>query len=103
MITLASTEPCNTLYGVIFEGNVTGARVIGNRIISDQSPAPASVFGLFEKGTQNTGNMFQGNQISSSFKYSLQGADCVHGNVDQAGAALRGLSNTQGTACLPRL
>jgi len=103
MITLASTEPWNTLYGVIFEGNVTGARVIGNRIISDQSPAPASVFGLFEKGTQNTGNMFQGNQISSSFKYSLQGADCVHGNVDQAGAALRGLSNTQGTACLPRL
>ena len=103
MVTLASTDPSNTLYGLIFQGNVTDARVIGNRIISDQSPVPTRVFGLYEKGTQNTGNVFQGNQISSSFKYSLQGADCVHGNVDQSGTALRGLGNTQSTACLPRL
>jgi hypothetical protein len=102
-VTLASTDPSNTLYGLIFQGNVIGARVIGNRIISDRSPEPARAFGLYEKGTQNNGNVFQGNQISSSFKYSLQGADCVHGNVDQSGTALRELGNTQSTACLPRL
>jgi hypothetical protein len=101
-VTLASTALWNTLYGLIFQGNVRGARVIGNRIISDQSPALARVFGLYEKGAQNVGNVFQDNQISNSFKYSLQGADCVHGNVDQDGAALRGLSNTQSGACSPR-
>jgi hypothetical protein len=101
MVTLASTSPTSTLYGLIFRGNVTGARVIGNRIISDQLPEPARAFGLYEQGTQNTGNVFQSNQISSSFKYELQGADCLYGNVDQSGTALRGLRNTQGTACLP--
>ena len=63
----------NTVYGLIFQGNVTGARVIGNRIIGDRAPLLAHVFGLYEKGPQNTGNVFQGNQILSSFKYSLQG------------------------------
>jgi hypothetical protein len=77
--------------------------VIGNRIISDQSPMPAHAFGLYEKGTQNSGNLVQGNQMSSSLKNSLQGGDCVYGNVDQDGAALQGLSDTQGTACLPML
>lgn len=103
IVTLASTDPSNTLYGLIFQGNVSGTRVIGNRIMSDQSPLRAHAFGLYEKGTQNTGNVFQGNQMSSSFQNSLQGGNCVYGNVDQGGAALRALSNTQGTACLPML
>jgi len=98
-ITLAGNSPWNTSYGVIFNGNVSGARVIGNRIVSDQSSSSANFVGLFEKGSQNKGNVFQGNQISSSFKNSLQGADCVHGNVDQSGNALRGLSDTQRKAC----
>lgn len=98
-IILASPDPLNTVYGLIFQGNVTGARVVGNRIIGDRAPLLARVFGLYEKGSQNTGNVFQGNQILSSFKHSLQGGDCVHGNVDQSGAALRGLGNTQSTPC----
>jgi hypothetical protein len=98
-ITLVGNYPWNTLYGVIFSGNVSGAHVIGNRIVSDQSSSSANFVGLFEKGSQNKGNVFQGNQISSSFKNSLQGADCVHGNVDQSGNALRGLSDTQRKAC----
>jgi hypothetical protein len=100
-ITLASPNPLNTVYGLVFQGNVTGAHVIGNRIIGDQAPLLARAFALYEKGPQNSGNVFQGNQILSSFKYSLQGRDCVHGNVDQSGAALRGLGNTQSTPCLP--
>jgi hypothetical protein len=100
-ITLAGNYPWNTLHGVIFSGNVSGAHVIGNRIVSDQSSSSAKFVGLLEKGSQNTANVFQGNQISSSFKNSLQGADCVHGNVDQSGNALRGLNDTQSTACLP--
>jgi hypothetical protein len=99
-ITLAGNSPWNTSYGVIFNGNVSGARVIGNRIVSDQSSSSANFVGLFEKGSRNTGNVFQGNQISSSFNNSLQGADCIHGNVDQVGKRLRGLSDTQSTACL---
>jgi hypothetical protein len=99
-ITLAGNYPWNTLYGVIFSGNVSGAHVVGNRIVSDQSSPSANFVGLFEKGSQNTANVFQGNQISSSFKNSLQGADCIHGNVDQSGRALRGLSDTQSKACL---
>ena len=103
IVTLASTDPSNILYGLIFQGNVSGARVIGNRIISDQSPMPAHAFGLYEKGTQNNANVFQGNQLPSSFQNSLQGGDCVYGNADHGGAALPGLSDTQGTACLPML
>ena len=98
-ITLAGNW--NTLYGAIFNGNVSGARVTGNRIGSDQSSSSSNFVGLFEKGSRNTGNIFQGNQISSSFKNSLQGGDCVHGNVDQRGNAVRGLSDTQSTTCLP--
>jgi len=101
-ITMASPAPWSTLYGLIFQGNVTGAQVTGNKIISDHSPPRGSILGLFEKGNHNTGNVVQGNQISSAFKHSLQGADCVYDNVNEAGAALRGLNNTQATACEPR-
>jgi hypothetical protein len=101
VITMANTDPRNTRYGLIFQGNVTGARVIGNKIISDQSPASASIFGFYEKGTRNIGNVFQGNAISSFFKNSLQEGDCVYGNTSQGGAPLRGLRNTQSTACSP--
>jgi hypothetical protein len=75
--------------------------VIGNKIISDQSPASASVFGFYEKGTRDIGNVFQGNEISSFFENSLQEGDCGYGNASQGGAPLRGLRNTQSTACSP--
>jgi hypothetical protein len=43
-ITLASPDPLNTVYGLIFQGNVTGARVIGNRIIGDQGAIAGPCF-----------------------------------------------------------
>jgi hypothetical protein len=100
-ISLAGNHPGNTSYGVIFNGNVSGARVTGNRIGSDQASSSSNFVGLFEKGNRNTANIFQGNQIFSSFKNSLQGVDCIHGNVDQRGDPVRGLSDTQSTACVP--
>jgi hypothetical protein len=98
-VLMASPGPLSTFYGVIFQGNVTGAQVIGNRIVGGQASLMTQVFGLYEKGSQNAGNVFQDNQMLSSFKNSLQGADCIYGNVDQGGGALGGLGNTQNTAC----
>lgn len=102
-ITLAASYPWNVLYGIVFQGNVSGVRVSGNLILGDQQSSAAQFFALFEKGAQNSSNVFQNNRISNSFRYALQGADCIHGNVDQNGRPLRGLKDTQRKPCLTGL
>jgi len=100
-VIMASTGHGKTFFGLILQGNVSGARVTGNRIITDQSPPPANIFGVYEKDDHNANNVFQGNQISSSFQNSLKSANCVYGNLNQSGNSLPGLVNTQAKPCLP--
>jgi len=71
-VTMASTGHWKTFFGLILQGNVSGARVTGNRIITDQSPPPANIFGVYEKGDHNANNVFQDNQISSSSRTRLK-------------------------------
>jgi hypothetical protein len=98
-IILPAAGPFSGLYGLIFRGKVTGAKVIGNRILGDQPSVMGRAFGLYEQGTQNAANIFQDNKIFSSFKNSLQGKDCIHGNRDESGITPHGLDNTQSVAC----
>jgi hypothetical protein len=100
-ITLAKTVAGNTLFGFILQSNVTGARVTGNRIITDQSPSPTDVVAVYEKGDHNTGNVFQANQISTSFRISLKSPICAYGNINQSGGTLRELGDTQMLRCVP--
>ena len=101
VITMASTNLRDARYGLLFQGNVAGARVTGNKIISDHLPASASIFGFYEKGTRNTGNLFQDNQAPSFFNNSLQEGECIYGNTSESGASLQGLRNTQSAKCTP--
>jgi hypothetical protein len=88
----------STGYGLIFQGHVRGARVLRNKIIADRSSA-SNILGLLEKNDQNVNNVFQENVIPSSFKNSLQGSNCVWGNVSDTGKELSSLRNTQNTRC----
>jgi hypothetical protein len=98
-ITMASVGPGSTLLALIMQSNLSGARVTANRIILDQSLPPTNMFGVFEKGTNNMGNVFQGNQISSSFRNSIKSTICAYGNVSENNTALSGLGNTQTIPC----
>ena len=100
-LAMTGTGGGNTRYALIFQGNVTGAHVIGNKMIGDQSQVPDTMFAFYEKGHRNIGNLFQNNQIPSFFDSSLQGNDCVFGNTIPTGAPLPKLRNSQSTACAP--
>jgi len=89
----------NTIYGLVFQGHVKGARVLRNKIIADRPTGGSNVLGFFEKNTQNVNNVFQENVMTGSFKNSLQGSDCLWGNVSEAGQQLQSLRNTQNTRC----
>jgi hypothetical protein len=98
-VTVKSTNPSTPVYGLIFQGNVQRAHVLRNKIIADPAAGRSSAFGFFEKGTQNLNNVFQENVVTDSFQNSLQGSDCVYGNVNETGKELRSLRNTQPTPC----
>ncbi len=99
-LTVASTDdPAHPLYGLIFQGHVRSARVIRNKIVADEATNHSHVFGFFEKNPQNIGNVFQENILDGSFKNSLQGANCLYGNVSESGKELPDLRNTQNTQC----
>jgi hypothetical protein len=89
----------NTLYGVVFQGHVRGARVLRNKIVADRPSGGSNVLGFIEKNAQNVNNTFQENVMTGSFKSSLQGSSCVWGNVSETGQELNGLRNTQNTRC----
>jgi len=99
-ITLASPGFRKTLFGMIVQGNVRGAEVIGNQIITDRPSPTANIYALYEKGDHNTNNVFQDNKIWSSFRNSVKSPFCAHGNTDENGVALQSLSDTQSRACV---
>jgi hypothetical protein len=98
-VTLRTRDPRNPVYGLIFQGNVQRAHVLRNKIIADPAGGRANTIGFFEKGTQNLNNVFQENIVTDSFQNTLQGSDCLYGNVNESGKELRTLRNTQNTRC----
>lgn len=98
-VTVGSDNPKGPIYGLIFQGHVRGARVFRNKIITDQPTRVFDVFGFYEKNTQNINNTFQENVLAGSFKNSLQGSDCLYGNVSETGKELRSLRDTQDISC----
>ncbi len=101
--TMASVGTGSTLVALILQSNVVGAKITDNKIISDQLPIPTNIYAVLEKGDRNTGNTFQSNQISDSFRISLKSAICAFGNTSQEGIPLQKLPNTQKTACVSDL
>ena len=99
-ITLASPGFRKTLFGMIVQGNVRDAQVIGNQIITDRPSPTADIYAFYEKGDHNTNNVFQDNKIWSSFRNSVKSLFCAHGNTDENGGALQSLSDTQSRACV---
>jgi len=87
-----------TVYGLVFQGNVQGAHVLRNKITANGSTA--NVTGFIEKNSQNLNNVFQENVVNSSFKNSLQGSNCLWGNVSERGAQRADLRNTTGDKCI---
>jgi len=87
-----------TVYGLVFQGNVQGAHVLRNKITANGSTANAT--GFIEKNSQNLNNVFQENVVNSSFKNSLQGSNCLWGNVSERGAQRADLRNTTGDKCI---
>jgi hypothetical protein len=88
-----------TIYGLLFQGNVKRARVLRNKIIADRPTGRSTVLGFYEKNAQNVNNIFQENVVTGSFRNSLEGSDCLWGNVSETGKELHSLRNTQDTRC----
>ncbi|MGA9798330.1 MAG: hypothetical protein WBQ68_04940 [Terriglobales bacterium] len=99
-ITLASPGSRKTLFGMIEQGNVEAAQVIGNQIITDHPSATANIYALYEKGDHNSNNVFQDNKIWGSFRISVKSPFCAHGNTDENGGVLQSLRDTQSRACV---
>jgi hypothetical protein len=89
-----------TVYGLVFQGHVSGFRVLRNKIITDRPTGASNVLGFFEKGDRNVNNIFQQNVVSSSFKNSVQGSECLWGNVSENGQEAPSLRNTRNARCL---
>lgn len=89
----------NTANGLVFQGNVRTAHVLRNKVIVDRSTGGSNAIGFLEKNSKNVNNVFQENVMTGAFKNSLQGADCLWGNVSETGQQLQSLSNTQNARC----
>jgi hypothetical protein len=89
----------STVYGLVFQGRVSGARVLRNKIVPDRAGS-SSATGILEKGPQNVTNIFQANVIAGSFKNTLQGSECLWGNVSESGAPLSDLRNSTNQPCV---
>ena len=71
-ITLAGTAPVSPVFGFILQSNVSGARLTGNKIITDQSRRRPIFSQSTRKAITTTNNVFQSNQISDSFQHLAQ-------------------------------
>jgi predicted transcriptional regulator len=88
-----------TVNGLVFQGNVRGAHVLRNKIIAERPTGASNVVGFLEKNSKNVNNVFQENVVTGSFKNSLQGSDCLWGNVNETGREMDNLRKTQDTRC----
>jgi hypothetical protein len=90
--------------GFIFQGNVTGALVAGNKIQADNSSG-AHATAIQNKSGTNANNMYQSNQIASGMAVVLdqpaqtrQG--CFFNNRDERGNPRKGLPDSGNGPCV---
>jgi hypothetical protein len=95
--------------GIVFRGNVTGAVVMGNTILAENSSATKSIAIRSYSGSQaapaNQNDTFQANQIAAGLKVSFEGAsqksqNCFSGNHDERGRAEKELADNHSGACI---
>jgi hypothetical protein len=84
--------------GILFQGNVTGASVINNNIVSNV--ATTGTKGIQFTGSGNYGSQFQYNQISSRLGNDpAPFGNCVFNNWNEASVPLANFPNTQSVPC----
>lgn len=97
------------LVGIVLRGNVTGAVVMGNTILAENSAAAKSIAIRSYSGSQaapaNRNDTFQSNQVAAGLKISFEGAsqksqDCFSGNHDERGRADKDLPDNHNGPCV---
>jgi hypothetical protein len=90
--------------GFIFQGNVTGALVAGNKILAENS-AGAHATAIQTKSGTNSNNTYQSNQIASGMAFAFdtptqKSQSCFSGNSDERGNPRRDLPDNHNGPCV---
>jgi hypothetical protein len=97
--------------GFVFRGNVTGATIMGNKIIAENgSGGRATAFKNYAANKQagaNRDNFYQYNQIASGMKLvfdapSQKSQNCFFDNGDESGGPHKDMPNSQKDPCVPK-
>lgn len=97
--------------GFVFRGNVTGAVIMGNKIMADGgSGAHATAFKNYAANKQagpNRDNVYQYNQIAGGMKLvfdapSQKSQNCFFDNRDESGSPRKDMANSQNSPCVPK-
>ena len=98
------------IIGFVFRGNVTGAVIMGNKLIADSGSAgSATAFRNYAASKQsgpNRDNVYQSNQISGGMKLvfeapSKKSQNCFFDNRDERGNPRKDVPNSQEGPCTP--
>ncbi len=88
-------------FGLIFQGNVTGAIVAGNKILADSSALQATAI---RQSGQNNNNVYQDNQIAGGLTIALNASqpsqNCFFANLDENGKPRKDLPNNRNGSCI---
>jgi hypothetical protein len=92
--------------GILFQGNVTKASILGNVLLSSSRNAIAiKNFSANRQIGPNQNNVYQANRIDSSLKIvfnapSQPSQNCMFGNVDEKGNRRKDLPDNHDTPCV---
>ncbi|HWF04910.1 MAG TPA: hypothetical protein VHA06_14570 [Candidatus Angelobacter sp.] len=90
--------------GFIFQGNVTGAIVAGNKILADNSSGAHAIAIQTKSGT-NSNNTYESNQIANGMAFAFdapaqKSQSCFSGNLDERGNPRRDLPDNHNGPCV---
>ena len=95
--------------GFVFRGNVTGATIVGNKIVADgSSGAHATAIRNLSSGGEsgpNNGNMYQSNQIANGMAIafdppSQKSQNCFFDNRDERGSQRKDMPDNHNGPCV---
>jgi hypothetical protein len=96
-------------FGFIFQGNVTGAIVAGNKILADNPSAMHATAILNRAATKeagpNSNNTYQSNQVAGGMSVvfnapSQKSQNCFFGNRDEKGAPFKDMPDNHSGPCM---
>lgn len=96
-------------FGFVFNGNVTGAVIAGNKILVEFFSGGYTAFRSYsanKKASPNRDNLYQSNQITAGMTVSFEGPsqksqNCFYDNRDQHGNPRKDLPNNHNGPCVP--